>query len=111
MAARQLVEIRRVAAADHARNGNPEPQAGLEYQALAPPQPALGEREPTQPVVDVGVDPGVVEHDIRADLLEQPRQMLREELFCLCSGKLVRQCIEKVNTRGSSRKIAAVPSP
>ena len=124
----QLVEVRGIAAADDPGEGDAGSKTRLEDQALAPPQALLGEREAAEPVEGVGIDPGVVEHEIRADVLEQPRQVPGEQakirlileagiertsrsLVCLRSGKLVRQCIENVNTRGSPAKIAAVPSP
>ena len=97
--------------------------------ALPLGQPGVGERQAAQPVVDMRVDAGIVEDEVGPDPVEERsaaagrarpdsrRRRCRRSsatsrsLCCLRAGKLARQWTDSVNTRGSSARMAAVPSP
>ena len=59
--------------------GTPAARQVSSTQALAPLQAGFGERQPAEPVVDVRIDAGVVEHQVGPNLLQQPRQVLGEQ--------------------------------
>ena len=51
----------------------------MQHEPLTPPEPVLGERQAAQPVVGMGIDAGVEEHQIRAHLLQESRQVVGQQ--------------------------------
>ena len=63
--AREAVEIVGIASADDAGSRHPGRAAGLDHVTVAPGKPLVAEGEPAELVLPMGIDSGIVEHDVR----------------------------------------------
>ncbi len=63
-----------VAPADDGGHRQAAPQGGIDHQPVAPVQAVVAQLQPAEAVVPVGIDTGVVEHQIRTHLIQQIRQ-------------------------------------
>ena len=75
MPPREAIEIVGVAAAHDAGRRHPGGAAGLDHEAVAPGEPLVAEGEPAELVVGMGIDAGIVEHDVRPMADDESRQV------------------------------------
>ena len=74
----QGVDIGGIAAADHSHEGNATPACFSDDVAIPCGEARIGEGQSPEPVVHVRIDPGIVEHDVRREAVEEARQMRRQ---------------------------------
>ena len=78
MAACQPRRVAVVAAPNHTRCGNAPAQTLAQHIEIAPVESGIRQRQFAQQVVPVRIHPRVVKHQLRAHMLKDPRQHLRE---------------------------------
>ena len=78
MPPREPVEIVGIAAADDTGRRHPGGAAGLDRESVAPGEPLVAEGEPAELVLHMGIDSGIVEHDVRPMAGDEGRQVGRE---------------------------------